>query len=127
MGATPTTENIPAEVVNAGLSFLFNLGTTAMETALNVYAPFTALPGIKQLIDMGISWVQRQIYTAIATDATLLIIKFETYLEKQNYHASQGSLQAAIASGNSAVITKAKAEFDQAIDSLGHSDGSAHA
>lgn len=115
--------NIPASIVSAGLSTLYTLGVGALEAALNTYFPFTAIPGVKQVIDWFINWALTTILTPIGQEATILVIQFESYLEKTNYVASAGALQAAQASGNSSVISQAQIAFDAAADKEIQSNG----
>ena len=124
MGANATTTNQPAEVVDVILKEALDIGMTALETALNAYVPFTALPVVKQLIDMALGWIEGQIYQAIALEGTYLVLKFQTFVEKNNYNQAVSDLKAAQIGGDPLQITAARLAFSDAASSLIHDDGS---
>lgn len=125
MGTSASTTNEPVAVVDTILKDALDLGTAALETALNVYVPFTALPVIKQLIDWGVGWIEGIFYTAISEDTTYLVLKFETFLEKTSYLSAVSDLKAAQLEGDPLKLQAAQAAFAAAASSLIHSDGGA--
>lgn len=115
--------DVPASIVSAGLKDLYTAGVTILETALNAYVPFTAIPVLKQLIDAGINWILTKLLTPLGQGGTILVYHFQSALEKTAYVASAGALQAAQSSGNQSVISAAQAAFDAAADKEISSNG----
>lgn len=124
MGESATTVNKPIEVVDTVLKELLDLGLQALETAMNLYAPFTAIPILKQIIDLCLSWIEEQLYTGMIAATNYVILKFETFIEKTNYLLSVADLKAAQINGDPLLIKAAKLAFADAASSLIHSDGS---
>lgn len=116
--------NQPIADVNSALKSLVSLGTGALEKALNTAAPWTALPILRELIDMGIGWVTGTIYTALALETDYLVIKFQTYVEKTNYLSAVSDLKMAQAGTDPLKLKAAELAFAAAASKLIHSDGS---
>lgn len=125
MGVDATTINTPVKMVDSILKEVMDLGTAALETALNVYLPFTALPVLKQLIDAGLGWIEGIFYTAIADQGTYLILKFETLLDKTSYLSTVDDLKKAQISNDPLLLSAAEKAWANAASSFIHDDGSA--
>jgi hypothetical protein len=126
MGTSATTTNTAATVVDTILKEALDLGMSALELALNAEVPFTALPVVKQLIDMGLSWVEGQIYAAIAEQGVYLVLKVQTAIEKSNFNQAMSDLKNAQSGSDPLVLQAAEQAFANAASSLIRSDGSFH-
>lgn len=124
MGTNATTNNPVEGALDVALKEALDLGFAGLETALNVYVPATALPVVKQVIDLCLGWIEGVIYKSIAEDGNYLVLKFETYIEKSNYNSALKDLEDAMASGDNLKLMAARLAFAEAASSLIHSDGS---
>jgi hypothetical protein len=132
LGTVPTTTNqaattfegIASEVV---IDLLLPAAETALEAAAEVQAPILGAPVLKQvfegLTNEAMSLMAHALLTALVESGVKIIITIQTEAEKSAYAAAEGRLRAALLTKDAAQVAAARKVFEDAADSIVHSDG----
>ncbi len=123
--SAPTTTNTLAGMVNSAISEAMSLGTDAVEAAIIADVPVLGYPGLKQILEWGLSLVEGYFYSQAANAATKLVIDLQVGSEISTVNLAFTNAQQAVASGDPQAIQKASSDLDTAFGNLVHSDGSA--
>lgn len=121
----PTTTNTLASIVNQAIKTAMNEGESAAESAIIADVPWLGLPGIKQLLELGLNFVEGYLYADAAATATKIVIDLQIDTEVTDTQTAFTIAQTAIQSGDQSAIDQASKNLDAAFSGLIHSDGSA--
>ncbi len=127
MGTLPVTDNKLVDFFDS----LVKAGILGGEDAMKAYilttpAAWLEGPVISVFTNEVLSLLGNAIYTQAADLVAKVVIDIQINLEKSRASIAVTQLQAAKDKGNADEIAKANAEFDAAMGSLLHYDGSAH-
>lgn len=126
MGAVPTTVNQAATSVDEIIqSSVYNAVLPIAEAAIIAEVPFLGDPIINQAFDLLMQYVAGKLYTALANYATITIIDIQTGGEETALLKAEGALRAAHLTGDINAISTATKNYEAAVASLIHFDGSA--
>jgi hypothetical protein len=133
VGAVPTTTNQAATTFEGiasevALSLVLPTAEKALEAAAELELPFLAAPVVKQLFEgmtnEAMSLMAHALLTALVDNGVKIIITIQTEEEKSAYAAAEGQLRSALLTKDAARIAAARKVFEDAADSVIHSDGS---
>ena len=127
MGAVPTTvnktlgtaETIINDVVMKGLDPV----TVQLVTAIPALS-FLKIWPLSALFQLLVDWIYKGLSYVMQVTGVKLVVTIQTTEEQGAYLHAEGALRAALLTGDSNAISKAKQDMDSAIDALVHYDGS---
>lgn len=127
MGSTPTTDNTLVNFIDG----LVHAGFVGGEEALKAFILTTPLawlegPVIHIFTDEVIKYIGSAMTHQAQNMVAKIVIDVQTNLEKSAAKKAVDEIQKAKASGDADAIRKANEDFNRAMASLIHSDGSAH-
>lgn len=121
----PSTVNHAAETFDTIASgAVMKILVPVAEKAEEAAVPELNLPVVKQIFEFGVEEIAAALLNASVALGVKIIITIQTDIEKSTYGAAEGKLRAALLSKDPLAIAKAKAEFENAADSVIHYDGS---
>ena len=127
MGTTPTTTNealgTAEKLKNEGVMDGLEPVITQIISTIPQLA-FLKLPFISFIYNYTMVYIFQAFSKALQVVGVKLIITIQTDEEQSTYSNAEGALRAALVTGDPDAIAKANAEFNAAIDSLIHYDGS---
>jgi hypothetical protein len=126
MGATPVTDDVLADFFDGLVNAAIQGGEDAAKTYIAAQAPFLELPVISVFTNEIISLLGSAIYSQSSNLVAIAVLDVQTNLEKSAVGNAITYLQSAQASGDKDAIASANSNFNAAVLSLMHSDGSAN-
>ena len=125
MGATPTTSNAVVGFFDGLAKAILAGGQDAAKAfILTTPAAWLYAPVMSLITEYFIGLLAQAIYTQASNIIAMAVISVQTDLEKSKVGSAVTNLQAAHATGDTNAINEANTQFDQAVASLIHSDGS---
>jgi hypothetical protein len=122
--SSPQSTNQSAVVGDAVVVNLANLAITSAKTLLFSDFPFLATPGLKQLVELLLSFLSKYFIKAMSQLVTFEIIDSQVKGEITHFDAAMQKLKDAQLTGNLNDINDALFHVQVAAQNLGHSDGS---
>lgn len=118
-------DNKQAQRANELTQWLIKLAALATKAVAEGQLKFLTIPLIKQAFEYIVEQLMQKLSILIQEDLTVLIINFQTEAEKNAFNAAMEKLKSIPIEGDPNAISDALKKAKEAMDNLGHWDGSA--